>query len=174
MTAQQAMETTLHRGEDATFQRWCSELESLEAFRLHERSKASRRGNFAAFRIQDARVAGACAVLAPLVRGTLADPALAVIKGMRRYASTKEWEAELFANAREALRQPYYDVDRATGPEPCRASDATRDFTLEEKLLMLETLSSLCDGWMGPGWCAQRLAAPLHIEGSLPTKGRPR
>ncbi len=36
MTAQQAMETTLRPGEDATFQRWCSELEKLRAMTFDE------------------------------------------------------------------------------------------------------------------------------------------
>lgn len=144
-------------------------LESLQLFRWAEASVASRRGFGAMIRISDRRVAQAAEILAPFLNSTLADPALAVLKGMSRYAGVKDWEAKLFRNAREALEVPFYDVDLHTGPEGCRPSAARRPFKLGEKLRLLEALLSLCDDYMGPGWAAQGLAEELRI--TLPSKG---
>lgn len=138
-------------------------LDSLQLFRWAARSAASRRGFRANFRITDARVAQAARVLAPFLDSPLADPALAVLKGMSRYASNKDWEAKLFSNAEQALKEPFYDVDLHTGPEGCRPSAARRPFKTEEKLRLLEALRSLCDEYIGPGWAAQALAEELRI-----------
>ena len=149
---------------DPKLNEYRKDLESLQLFRWAEMSAASRMGFQANFRITDARVAHLAKTLAPFLNSTLADPALAVLKGTSRYAANKDWEAKLFRDAREALEVPFYDVDLHTGPEGCRPSAARRPFKLGEKLRLLEALHSCCDAYIEPGWAAEALAKELRIQ----------
>jgi hypothetical protein len=158
--------TTETQQQDAAYQRWLDNLDSLEAFRLATRSAMSRYGHCAGFRITDERNAKLLTTMGSLATRyrALVDVAYAVVKATNPYSSVKEWEAKLYEAAAAVLKHGYYDVDLHTGPEPCRRSDAERPYTRAEKLATLEALRSLCDNYIGPGWCAQQLAAELHIR----------
>jgi hypothetical protein len=104
-------------------------------------------------------------------RPRLAGVALEVIRSMNPHAAVRDWEASLFLSAGVKLAKPFVDVERATGPEPSRWSDATSPHTLADKLLVLETVRSLCDGWIGVSWTAQDLARELGVILPVPRRG---
>jgi hypothetical protein len=150
---------------ETAYQKFKEEVETLRSFHLHSMSHLGRMGHQSMFRITDDRTANLLIVIGTMMRRQprLTSVGLAIIRAVNPNAASKEWHANLFSAAASALSLPYVDVDAATGPEPCRWSDATKPYTLGEKLLVLETLASVCDGWIGPGWAAQRLAAELGV-----------
>lgn len=148
-------------------------IDNLRAFHIAASSHAGRTSHRSAFMITDDRVAGAIIKLGQMAAGSrrLLGVALAIIKSMNPHAASRDWHAKLFESAATALSKPHVDVERATGPESCRWSDATTSYTTSEKLIVLETVHSLCDGWCGPGWAASDLAAELGVH--LPEYRRP-
>jgi len=139
-------------------------IDSLQAFHLAANSFAGRGGYRSSFMVTTDRVAHAVTELGRLMmRGRLVEVTLEIIRGMNPHAASKDWQAGLFRSAAAALGKPHIDVERATGPESCRWSDVTTSYTLAEKLLVYETVRSLCDDWIGPGWASTDLAAELGV-----------
>lgn len=112
------------------------------------------------------RVANAIVVLGELARRQprLLPVSLTIVRLMNHQAAAGAWRAALFSAAEGELRKPYFDVARYHGPEACRYFDCESPYSLSEKLIVLETLRSLCDDWRGPHWTAQRLAVELSIQ----------
>lgn len=141
-----------------------ADVDSLRAFRNAEVSHLGRTSHRAMFMITRERVSSAVVTLGHLAaRPRLTEVALRVVQGMNPHAGVRDWEAGLFQSAARALGEPFVDVERATGPEPSRWSDATSPHRVDDKLLVLETIRSLCDGWTGPGWAANLLAVQLGV-----------
>jgi len=155
---------------DPAYERFLGDLDSLRSFDYAERSQLGR-GQYVTrgrgwMKQHDRASAGAIVVLGQMAQRhyALLDVALAVISAMNPHASIAEWNARLFSSAREVLRREYDDVEKRSGPEPFRHSECVRPYTRAEKLLVLETLRSLTDEWMGPGWAAQRAAQELGVK----------
>lgn len=159
---------------DATYERYKWELDALELFRYAERghrsSGSSMRGTGWMKQI-DQETGKLMVAMGRLVatRRTLLDVAMAVLRSVNPHSSRAEWEAKLFESAREALSHDYDDVERRSGPESVRQRDCVRPYSREEKLIVLETLASLCRSWIGVGWAAQRLADELNCSHTVET-----
>jgi hypothetical protein len=137
---------------------------TLRAFHFAANSFAGRMGHRSSFMVNQSCIVKAIAAMGRLAQnGRLVGVALAVLSGMNQHAASRDWQAGMFRSAALVLRDSHVDVERATGPEPSRWSDATTPYSLGEKLLVLETIRALCDDWIGPGWASQEIAKETGV-----------
>lgn len=159
--------------DDKIYAKYIEELDSLKLFEYAERSEAGRqhcaRGR-AWMKVPDRWTANLIVVMGRMVHHypSLLDVALAVVRNVNPHSSVVEWQAKKFAAAREVLAGKYDDVERRSGPESFRYSDCVRQYTREEKLVVLEVLRSFTDSSVpGMGWCAQKLAEELRVTSKI-------
>lgn len=167
------MTTAVNRdaAQEAAYARYVECLESGKAFQNHEQSAASstfmQRGT-GWMKAADESTGALIVSLGKMAKAyrALMPVALAVIRNVNPHAARGEWEARLFASAREELAKGFDDVEKRSGPERYRFSECERPYTTKEKFVVLEVLAAHCRRGCVPGigWCGQRFAGENCIR----------
>jgi len=153
-------------------------VEDLSQFRLSEGLCLSRPGSR---RLEASDQAAALAGLGELaVRNVELLPIVMAIVGSTTFGNgdRTEHEAGLFRTARACLGRQRFAIREASDQHPSSSDDGLtfgslwRPWTRAEKLVVLEALRALCEGWQGPGWAAFRMAEAegvlLQVPGAQP------
>lgn len=96
----------------------------------------------------------------------LAQVASRLVGKLNLYSTNHELKARLFSEAATIVRGQYDDVIGRTGPEPIRYSDAHREFTLRERIIIaawLEKAAPSTSSVPGLGWAITYLAQEMGI-----------
>jgi len=85
--------------------------------------------------------------------------------GFNLFGTASQIEQQVYKSAHGALAHQFDDVARRTGPEPCRISDAQRDWTLADRIRLavwceelLAPFATDLGTFPGIGWALRELA----------------
>lgn len=162
-------QTGRSESEQATIEKFETEMMDGTVFRNHERSAASIIGYQ-----PPARSDSYPRALAVLAKGAKLSDRQAELVGAAVHAlspfgpTAGEAVERMFRAVARRLADPYVDVIRKASPEPGRPSNYTHEWTLADRLTILVTLRFAADCYIpgsgGVGWCAADLLARENVR----------